>query len=312
MPAGSVPDDDYILAEWAGFGRRNLEGWLSVKDEVMSAWTRCSDGRWYHATLCEVARKQWAERQLHQWERECDRIRKANARRAKDGLDPLLFPPKPSEVSEDERALSTGCPADVHGNPLENALKGKGKGKEDILSSSLRSEDCSPAPSAADGPKPTPRRCSSEPKPRKYPYPPDAFATWYEKYPRKKAPPEAEKAFRKIVARDDTPFDALLTGIDRFWLEQPDVGFWPYPASWLNGRRWLDEPTQARTKAEHCAASGPPRVEFGGGVSWPEPTVRAAIDRWRHDPATWPVDRIGPPPGAPGCRVPQNILREAA
>ena len=89
VPAGSLPDDDYILAEWAGFGRRNLNGWSAVKDEVMSAWTLCSDGRWYHPTLCEVARSQWAERQQHLWERECDRIRKANVRRAKDGLEPL-------------------------------------------------------------------------------------------------------------------------------------------------------------------------------------------------------------------------------
>ncbi len=325
VPAGSVPDDNYILAEWAGFGRRNIDEWLAVKDEVMSAWTRCSDERWYHPTLCEVARAQWAERQQHLWERDCDRIRKSNVRRAKDGLEPLPLPPKPSDeqgeaaqaaptcgraegstvartsdepLSDGNAETSDGRLADVPGLPAENALKGKGKGK------GKGKEDIDPSPAATAD---RPRKPAAQP--RKHPYPPDAFPNWYVKYPRKQARAEAEKAFQKIEAADDTPFGELLTGIDRFWTVQPDLKFWPHPASWLNGRRWDDEPSLS---SEGLSPSSGPRVEFAGGVSWPTSTVSKQVERWRDDPATWPEGTLGPPPFSPGCRVPDHLLRVAA
>lgn len=317
VPAGSLPDDDYLLSDWAGFGRRDLTGWLAVKDEVMSAWKLCSDGRWYHPTLCDVARKAWREKLLHLWERECERLRKANARRAKDGLDPLSMPPKPGVDGHETEPLSDGCPAEVRGHPSENALKGKGTGtgtlKEDT--SSLRSEARSPEPAVDKRPKPEAEpqpKPAKDAKPRKHLFPPDAFATWYAKFPRKKARPEAERAFRKIQAADDTPFELLLRGIDAFWPENPDVKFWPYPAVWLNGRRWLDEPTRPTGPKPHFGLDGQQRIDFGGGVRWPETTVRAQVSRWRADPASWPEKRLGPPPHTPGCKVPDELIRMAA
>lgn len=52
-PAGSLPDDDDDLAEAAGYGM-DVVAFLAVKDEIMAPWTMCSDGRWYHPTVCEV------------------------------------------------------------------------------------------------------------------------------------------------------------------------------------------------------------------------------------------------------------------
>ena len=52
-------------------------------------------------------------------------------------------------------------------------------------------------------------------------------------------------------------------------------------------------------------------IDFGGGTVWPEPTIIAAVDRWKRDPSSWPIDRIGPPPGQPGCRVPERLLEAA-
>lgn len=57
--AASLPDDDVALSEAAGFGRRDLTEWLSVKVDVMKAWVLCSDGRWYHPKLAEVAIEAW-------------------------------------------------------------------------------------------------------------------------------------------------------------------------------------------------------------------------------------------------------------
>lgn len=77
VPAGSLPDDDDELAEAAGYGM-DVDAFLAVKDEIMSAWVLCSDGRWYHPTICEVV--------LDAWERVSER-RRNDARRKRDQRD---------------------------------------------------------------------------------------------------------------------------------------------------------------------------------------------------------------------------------
>jgi hypothetical protein len=54
VPAGSLPADDRLLANLAGYGR-DLEGWVRVKDDAMHGFIECSDGRMYHPVVCEKA-----------------------------------------------------------------------------------------------------------------------------------------------------------------------------------------------------------------------------------------------------------------
>lgn len=54
VPAGSLPTDDRLLANLAGYGR-DLEGWVHVKDDAMRGFIECSDGRMYHPVVCEKA-----------------------------------------------------------------------------------------------------------------------------------------------------------------------------------------------------------------------------------------------------------------
>lgn len=54
VPAGSLPSDDRLLANLAGYGRE-LEGWAAVKDDAMRGFVECSDGRLYHPLVCEKA-----------------------------------------------------------------------------------------------------------------------------------------------------------------------------------------------------------------------------------------------------------------
>lgn len=121
VPAASLPDDDLALSDMVGFGRRDLTAWMAVKDEVLAPWTLCSDGRWYHETLAEVATEAWQTRQAAIAEREKDRARKREKR-----------------SSGGQEEMSGGHPPDAPrtgpGNPAENALKGKekkGKGEAD-------------------------------------------------------------------------------------------------------------------------------------------------------------------------------------
>jgi hypothetical protein len=74
VPAGSLPDDDDELAEAAGFGM-DAEAFIAAKPEIMAPWTLCSDGRWYHPTLCEQV--------LNAWERMDERRRNARERQAR-------------------------------------------------------------------------------------------------------------------------------------------------------------------------------------------------------------------------------------
>lgn len=78
---------------------------------------------------------------------------------------------------------------------------------------------------------------------------PDGFPEFYAAYPRRVARADAAKAFDKQnLTAADVP--RLIAAIDiqsrsLAWTEHGGK-FIPYPASWLNGRRWLDESMEQR------------------------------------------------------------------
>ncbi len=146
---------------------------------------------------------------------------------------------------------------------------------------------------------------------RRHAWSADAFDLFWKLYPRKVKRQDARKAFDKIARSDAVAFDVLMKGLRLYISTKPDYQDWAHPTSWLNGRRWEDEaPSGARTSTNGCGTED--RIDFGGGVRWPESTVREQVARWRVDPSTWPEERLGPPPSAPGCRVPDHLLRMAA
>lgn len=60
-PAGSLDDDEEALCTAAGL--RDLKKWAKVRAKAMREhWVRCSDGRLYHKTLCELALESWLEK----------------------------------------------------------------------------------------------------------------------------------------------------------------------------------------------------------------------------------------------------------
>lgn len=76
----------------------------------------------------------------------------------------------------------------------------------------------------------------------------NGFNLFWERYPKKLAKRDAERAFDKINP-DEKLFNLILEKLELYkqseaWLK--DGGqFIPYPATWLNGRRWEDEITPA-------------------------------------------------------------------
>jgi len=54
LPAGSLPNDDRLLAKLAGYGR-DLDDWAAVRKDAMRGFIECSDGRFYHPVVAEKA-----------------------------------------------------------------------------------------------------------------------------------------------------------------------------------------------------------------------------------------------------------------
>lgn len=70
----------------------------------------------------------------------------------------------------------------------------------------------------------------------------DAFARFWEAYPRKVGKGQAVKAWKAAVRKVGE--DAILAGLQahRVSLAAREPRFVPHPATWLNGERWADEP----------------------------------------------------------------------
>lgn len=68
------------------------------------------------------------------------------------------------------------------------------------------------------------------------------FAAWWATYPRKRDKGHAAQAYRR--ARRKASAEQLLTALQRQLphLQRAEEQFVPYPATWLNGERWNDEP----------------------------------------------------------------------
>ena len=153
VPAASLPDDDRILANLAGYGRV-VAAWLTVKESALHGWIKCCDGRLYHPVVAEKANESYEAKLKHRYKQFADRIRKKN----------LKLPPEQQvDVPEIKAWVNHGCPSDWEkndsettskvipddfhhnsngkkdnsngkkdnsaGNPTENALKGEGEGE---------------------------------------------------------------------------------------------------------------------------------------------------------------------------------------
>lgn len=142
VPAASLPDDDVLLSQYAGFGR-SVREWKRYRAEALHGWVMCDDGRWYHPTVAEKALEAWAQRLQQRWRTECSRIKKA-AQRA--GVSPI-YPSfeeweahleatgsehwRPANVPGDktEPSPETGadCPPNVPGETTSKGREGKGR-----------------------------------------------------------------------------------------------------------------------------------------------------------------------------------------
>ena len=150
VPAGSLPDDDLLLANYAGFGRVVRE-WKKHRTGALHGWIKCADGRLYHPVVAEKAIEAQQSRDLHAYKTECARIKK-HAQRTKIDADYPTFEEWKThfETTGSTRWARQGredqsgvCPGDGPGTESarpemsrSNGREGKGregKGREGIV-----------------------------------------------------------------------------------------------------------------------------------------------------------------------------------
>lgn len=237
VPAGSLPSSDTELAYLAGYGRSTKE-WLKVKKMALSKWVPCSDGRLYHPLIVENALDAWEKKKkqvdksvkgaMARWHNKTNEL--GNAKGYATGI-------APSTTSTNATGITTG-----NAKPMPNECQGRGIGKEIKENPPTPQGDVSVEKTGGE-PK---RRNASE-------YSPE-FESFWTAYPRKEAKGSAFKAWQK----QKPPLSACLSALA--WQKKSDQwtkdagSFIPHPASWINARRWEDEPAHA--------VSTPPRPVF--------------------------------------------------
>lgn len=127
-PASSLPDDDRILAKWAGV---SIGEWKTLKEMALRGWLRCSDGRLYHPVIADLALTAYGKRQ-------------GQAKRAQGRWD-----------AERARKAAIAVPDQSGGNAMasgpdamavQDKVKGKDKGEEDKDTPPVGGEGAAAAP----------------------------------------------------------------------------------------------------------------------------------------------------------------------
>jgi hypothetical protein len=139
VPAGSLPDDEVMLATYAGFGRVIRE-WKRVRDGALRGFVKCSDGRLYHQVVAEKAITAWLAQLEQRWITECSRLKKQAQRRNEKPSLPdrelwisqvcpesitYLSRGHPMDVSEDTPPLSQGQTPPVSRETTSKRSEGK-------------------------------------------------------------------------------------------------------------------------------------------------------------------------------------------
>ncbi len=207
VPAGSLPNDERLLAHLSGAGA----AWPKVRDMALHGWVKCNDGRLYHRTVAEKALDAWKARTDRRARTEAARKARQSSRADSD-----TNPPPSVTTSVTENA--TDDVTNVVTLAVTSSKGTEGKGRE----GKIRKKE-PPIPPASGG-----LACDADPD----------FEAFWQRYPRRDSKGHARKAWATAVRK--APPDDILAGLDRYRFSETPR-FQPLPATWLNGERWLSE-----------------------------------------------------------------------
>lgn len=292
-PAASLPADDRILARLVGC---SLSDWLRVKDMALHNWVLCSDGRFYHPVIADLAvhaatkRKGQAARANSRW------AKAKAAKTAKPRAEAAAMP-----GHEDPDATAPDFDATAYAAVMQGTVEEKG-------------EEPPLAPLGGDSPEIEP----SEPK---TPDPIGAAFDLWNQTARRCGLPVAEilsdtrrKAIRKRLE---------VAGLDG-WARALAAVEVSLLCRGLKRGRDGDDPWRADLDFVCQAKSFSRLIEGFYGTGAPAPKAAAAPPAAPEDPgeiwrrriqafgrnAYWNRYDWGPAPGKDGCKAPPEIQRE--
>jgi hypothetical protein len=271
LPAGSLPDNETVLARLCGLGR-DLKTFRKHRDGAMRGFVLCDDGRLYHPTVAEQALAAWESKKQQRWRSECARIKKANQRNGTDlptpsyeefiaGASSVQNDPSPDNVPGD----TAECPS---GQTLQETGTGTGRLKKEANASSVR------------------------------PKPDDVFDLAWKAYPSSGRSRSKSQAKTKPVWREASKAaggdDRLLAAVRRYVAEDTThKGECGAPAfdRWLRDGRWEHwlpggaGADQASVPAPAAVFDGPPDIRAWAAEHHGEPYARSYVDPARWDGA---------------------------
>jgi hypothetical protein len=265
LPAGSLPDNETVLARLCGLGR-DLKTFRKHRAGAMRGFILCDDGRLYHPTVAEQALAAWESKKQQRWRSECARIKKANQRHGTALPTPTYeefiagASPAPTPTGHDDvPGDTTACPS---GQALQGTGTGTGISKKEATASSVAG-----ATKAA-------KRTYSE----------DFEAAWraYPHHKGRSSKPNAAAAFAKLPTEERA---GMVAAIERFKPNvaetcggkgAPDMALWLKDGKHLNWQ--ADEPAADAVQP----FDGPPEIR-----TWVVQRQGEGYARSYLDPATW-------------------------
>ena len=139
-PAGSLPNDDRLLAHLSGAG---MPLWKRVKAMALRGWVLCSDGRLYHRTVAEKVQEAWRCRLERRARTEAARAARLASRAASNTEPPpSVTEPVTTSVTDNVTRIATRVVTASKGTEQkkEESKKGSGASAPDAGASDARSQ----------------------------------------------------------------------------------------------------------------------------------------------------------------------------
>lgn len=284
VPAGSLPNDDRVLAAFSGAGKQ----WKKVKEMALRGFVLCSDGRLYHQTLCEDARRAYGkkveatgarDRKIREREERAAMFAQLKAVGVTPDWNITTFALRTLVTAE---LTSSGTRDDTPPVTAENA-------PPDTAPDTNLSP---PNVTAIQGQDRTGQRSKKKLTLGGQGSLLDSgrFHEFWKIYPRKVGGKDAAAdAFRKALSRASA--DTIIAGAKAYAEKRKDEDpqYTAHPKTWLHAGRWSDE---------DVAVQGDPVAE-----GW-----RNSVSCFKRF-GVWPMD-MGPKPTESANRVPPEILAE--
>lgn len=227
-PAGSLPTNDRLLANLAGYGEA-VAAWIKVKTAALLGWILCNDNRLYHPVVCDIAAEKWTKKARKRVELHRDRERKARKRGACPA-DKTKIPPDKGGASGGHGQVSVGASG---GSPPGNALKGSEEKIPPIAPQGAATDILSPGAKPA---RPKGKRATYAEHPR--------FEEYWRIAPKRQGGSNRKAAsdhFSKAARRGEDP-QAIIDGAkryaDRCRREGTESQYFQEPRNWLREEGW--------------------------------------------------------------------------